>query len=110
MIEFEGGTIQVRAEDVSRGLKLTAEEVMLGIRDGTITSLCEKGQEADAGRYRLTFYSPKRRLRLTCDAQGVILKRSSSDHMRKPLGQPPNRDTESAQQPSPLLLPLKNTD
>lgn len=83
MIEFEKGTIQVGAEDIAPGLHLTPDEVMQGFRSGTITSVCEQGLEEDAGRHRLTFYSARRRLRLTVDAGGAILKRSSADFTRQ---------------------------
>lgn len=88
MIEFENGTIQVGAEDIAQGLHLTPDEVMQGFKSGTITSVCEKGLEADVGRLRLTFYSTKRRLRLTVDAGGAILKRSSSDCARQSSAPP----------------------
>ena len=83
MIEFENGAIQVAAEDIAPGLHLTPDEVMQGFRSGTITSVCEQGLEEDAGRFRLTFYSARRRLRLTVDAGGAILKRSSADFTRQ---------------------------
>lgn len=82
MIEFENGTIVVGAEDIAAGLRLTPDEVIQGFRTGSITSLCEQGQEEDAGRYRLTFRSAERRVRLTVDAGGAILKRSSTDLAR----------------------------
>lgn len=82
MIEFENGTIQVRAENLEHGLPLTPQDIMQGLCDGTITKLCDKGTDASKGRYRLAFYSSKRRLRLVVDAEGVILKKFSSDHKR----------------------------
>ncbi len=96
MIEFENGTLQVKAEDLAHGLFLTPEEIMQGFRDGTITSLCEKGADADEGRHRLTFYTAKRRLRLIVDAQGVILKKSSSDYRREMFGLPLDRKPGAA--------------
>ncbi len=89
MIEFENGTIQIGAEEIASGLGVTPLEVMEGLRQGRITSLCEKGEDEDAGRHRLTFYSPNRRLRLIINAQGQILKRTSADYTR---GQP-QKDT-----------------
>ncbi len=93
MIEFENGSIEVGAEDIAAGLNLTPQEVMQGLRDGVITSLCEKGADADEGRHRLTFFSPRRRLRLIVDAQGTILMRSSADHTRKGFGLPLDQAT-----------------
>ena len=104
LIEFENGTIQVDAEEIARSLHLTPDEVMQGMRSGAITSICEQGQEEDAGRYRLTFYSAKRRLRLTVDAGGAILKRSSSDFTRQVSRHSPDRGPGGApQNPVPPL-------
>ena len=109
MIEFKNGTIQVGAEEIARSLHLTPDEVMQGMRSGTITSICEQGQEEDAGRHRLTFYSAKRRLRLTVDAGGAILKRSSADCRREMFGLPPDRGPGRARQPSAPALPIGGT-
>lgn len=88
MIEFENGTVQVRAEYIASGLKLTPEEVVQGFRGGAITSLCEKGLDEDAGRYRLTFRSSRWRLRLIVDAEGAILERRSTEVTREMFGLP----------------------
>jgi hypothetical protein len=40
--------------------------------------------EEDAGRYRLTFFSRTRRLRLIVDENGTILKRLSAPYARRP--------------------------
>ncbi len=87
MIGFENGTIQVGAEEIAPGLHLTPDEVMQGFRNGTITSICEQGQDEDAGRHRLTFTSASRRLRLIVDAGGKVLKRSSADCAPRRTGQ-----------------------
>ncbi|OZA13275.1 MAG: hypothetical protein B7Y02_06275 [Rhodobacterales bacterium 17-64-5] len=92
MIEFENGTIQVRAEDVASGLKLTPEEVMQGFRNDAITSLCEKGLGEDAGRLRLTFRSSRWRLRLIVDADGAILERRSAEVTREMFGLPADEE------------------
>jgi hypothetical protein len=88
VIEFENGTVQVLAEDIASGLKLTPEEVMQGFRDGAITSLCEKGLGEDAGRHRLTFRSSRWRLRLIVNAEGAILERRSAEVTREMFGLP----------------------
>lgn len=80
MIVFENGTFQVDAETVAAGLGLPPEEVIAGLRNGTITSASERGIDADAGRHRLTFYGPRRRLRLIVDDSGTILKRTAVDY------------------------------
>lgn len=82
MIEIEDGTFEVAAEVLSEGLRLTPEQVMQGLRDGSITSLSERGIDEDAGRHRLTFFGADRRLRLTIDDGGRIHQRSAVDFKR----------------------------
>jgi Family of unknown function (DUF6522) len=55
------------------------------MRKGAITSLCERGIDADAGRFRMTFFYKSRRLRLVVDAAGNILQRSTIDFGDRPL-------------------------
>ena len=83
-VTFEGGTLHVNAEIVAAGLHLDPEALRKGLHDGHVTSLCETGQDEDAGRFRITFFSATRRLRLVIDAQGVVLQRSSADFTRRP--------------------------
>lgn len=109
MIEFENGAIQVDAEDIAAGLRLTPDEVMQGFRTGAITSVCEKGLEEDTGRHRLTFYSSSRRLRLTVDAGGAILKRSSADFTRDMFGLPLKRGQDGARQTLTPVPPTGDT-
>jgi len=85
-IHFENGTLQVDPAIVAKGLRLDIEALRAALRDGTVTSLCEKGMEHDAGRYRLSFFSPTRRLRLIVDAGGVVLQTSTADYTRKSRG------------------------
>jgi len=49
------------------------------MRTGTITSLSERGDDADQGRHRLTFFSEHRRFRVIIDEQGAIIQRSALD-------------------------------
>jgi len=72
-VRFEGGILQVDAETVASGLRITPEALRHALRTGSVTSLCEKEQDDDAGRFRITFFSPTRRMRLVVDAQGVVL-------------------------------------
>lgn len=85
-ISFEDGTIQVDAALVAKGLQITPEVLRAALRDGTVTSLCEKGVDEDAGRFRLTFFSRTRRLRMVVDAGGAVLQSSSADYTRRPPG------------------------
>lgn len=82
-ISFEGGTIHIDPALVARGLRLTPEALRAALHSGDVTSLCEKGQDEDAGRFRLTFYSPTRRLRLVVDMAGTVLQSSTADYSRR---------------------------
>ena len=49
------------------------------MRAGRITSVPERGVDADRGRYRLSFFSEHRRFRVVVDEAGAILQRSALD-------------------------------
>ena len=83
--EFEDGAIQVDATIVATGLGIVPMHFMDLLRDGKITSLCEKGIDADSGRYRLTLFSASRRFRLVVDESGAIVQRSTLDYGNLPL-------------------------
>ncbi len=72
----EGGEFSVDADIVAQGLGIDPADVLAAMRQGRITSLCERGVEEDAGRSRLTFFHGTRRLRLVIDEDGKILERS----------------------------------
>jgi hypothetical protein len=78
-VEFQDGAIQVDAEIIGRGLGLESALVRDLMRLGEITSLCERGEGVDAGRYRLTFYHKGRRLRLIVDESGCVLRQTLID-------------------------------
>lgn len=86
MITYENGQFLVDAETLAAGLRIAPDAVMQGLRDGTVTSLSEKGVEEDVGLFRLTFIGAGRRLRLTIDANGAIVKRSTSDYRSSAVG------------------------
>ncbi len=75
---------QVDAELIAEGLGLPPAEVTQRMRDGRITGRCEKGMGEDEGRWRLTFYSGGRALRLTIGPDLDILSRASFDAPRRP--------------------------
>ncbi len=85
-ISFEDGRIEVDAALVAKALQMDPEELRAALRSGTVTSQCETGMDEDAGRFRLTFFSTTRRLRLTVDAGGTVLQTSTADYRRKPGG------------------------
>src|SRR3954462_2622592 len=78
-IEFENGEVQIDASVVADGLGVTLPLLQEGMRAGRITSLAERGVEADLGRHRLTFFSEHRRFRVVVDASGAIVQRSAVD-------------------------------
>lgn len=73
------GTFTVDAAYLAEALDLDPGRVADLMRDGRITSRCETGKDADAGRFRLTFFHAGRALRLTVDAEGRILSRAQFD-------------------------------
>jgi hypothetical protein len=63
-IEFENDAVQIDAAIVAEGLGLTPSLLQEEMRAGRITSLAERGVDADSGRHRLTFFSEHRRFRV----------------------------------------------
>lgn len=84
-IKFEDDAIQVDAEIVATGLGIAPAALLQGLRDGTITSVCERGVDADDGRHRLTFFSRSCRFRLVIDKFGLVVQRSALDFRDRPL-------------------------
>lgn len=78
-IEFEQGDIQVDVTIVAKGLGIEPSLVQERMRDGKITTLCERGTDEDDGRWRLSFFSENRRLRIIVDDQGNVVQRSAVD-------------------------------
>jgi len=78
-IEFENGAVQIDAAIVAEGFGLAPSLLREEMRAGRITSLAERGIDADSGRYRLTFFSEHRRFRVVVDETGAIIQRSAVD-------------------------------
>lgn len=85
-ITFNDSTIEVDAQIIAAGLQLEPDALREGFRNGTITSQCEKGLSEDVGRWRLTFWSPTHRLRLTVDDRGAVLQTSTAKVTRRKGG------------------------
>jgi hypothetical protein len=83
-IEFEHDDISVNAVLIAEGLAIDPEQVQPRMRAGQITSLCERGIDEDAGRFRLTFFHGKRRFRLVVDAAGNVIERSAATVRDRP--------------------------
>jgi hypothetical protein len=78
-IEFEEGAIQVDVAIVAEGLRIEPSLVQERMRDGKITTLCERGIDDDEGLHRLSFFSENRRFRLVVDQDGNVIRRSAID-------------------------------
>ena len=91
-IEFEEGALKVDATIIGESLGIEPARVQDLMREGKITSLCERGVDDDAGRFRLSFFYENVRLRLIVDEAGDVVQRSTVDFgnrrlpisMRKP--------------------------
>jgi hypothetical protein len=84
-IEFVDDAIQVDAAVIAEGLGMALPTFRAEMQAGRITSVVERGIDADLGRHRITFFSAHRRLRLIIDQHGVILQRSALDFGEAPL-------------------------
>lgn len=80
-VEFEEGAVCIDATIIAAGLAIQPALVQPLIRKGTLTSLCERGLDRDAGKVRLTFFHGRRRLRLIVDVEGNVIERSVT-HIR----------------------------
>jgi len=78
-VVFEDGEFSVDAAEIAKGLRIHPARVLAGLRQRRITSLCERGIDEDAGRYRLTFFYARRCFRLIVDEAGTIVDRTVED-------------------------------
>ena len=76
-VEFVDGAVQVDAAVVADGLGIALPVFRKEMQSGRITSVCERGIDADDGRHRITFFSAHRRFRLVVDRGGTIVQRST---------------------------------
>lgn len=86
-IEIADGAFQVEASVIATGLDVEPGQVLILMRSGEITSVCEQGVGADVGFHRLTFHYRNRGFRLIIDGAGQIVRRSSVDFGQQ--GRPP---------------------
>jgi hypothetical protein len=85
VIEFSNGAIQIDARLIAEGLGVDISSVQARMREGKITSRCERGIDEDAGRHRLTFFTESCRLRLVVDETGSVVQRSMINFSNRPL-------------------------
>jgi Family of unknown function (DUF6522) len=76
---------QLEADLIAAVLRVRPEEVVAHIRDGSLTTRCEKGIDEDEGRHRLTFFLRNRQARLVIDDSGQVLHSSCIDFGNKAL-------------------------
>jgi Family of unknown function (DUF6522) len=84
-VEFCDGAVEIDGAVIAEGLGITLPLLREQMQAGKITSLAERGIDADRGRHRLTFFSEHRRFRLVVDDSGTIIQRSALDFGKSPL-------------------------
>jgi hypothetical protein len=84
-IEFNDTTFLVDAALIGELLRISATRVPALMREGKITSACERGVDDHAGEFRLSFFYRNRRARLCTDPEGRILRKSSIDFGERPV-------------------------
>jgi hypothetical protein len=80
-VERDGSDFVVSATLLAEAFGMHEGQIRQAMRDGSLTSICEAGLDADAGRWRLTFRHAGRACRFTVDEAGTILS-TSRFHVR----------------------------
>ncbi|HLS82532.1 MAG TPA: DUF6522 family protein [Steroidobacter sp.] len=78
-VERHEGDFVIDASLLGELLNVPAPDVQALMRRSEITSLCERGEEEHAGQFRLTFFYKGRRVQLSVDEAGRIVRRSVLD-------------------------------
>ena len=84
-VEFSDGSFVVDAALLGELLGVAAPLVPRLMRNGAITSLCERGIDDDEGEFRLTFFYCNRRARISLDSTGHLIRRSAVNFGDRPL-------------------------
>ncbi len=84
-VDIDDRTILVDATILGELLRVLPGDVPALMREHAITSVCERGIDAHAGEFRLSFFYRNRRARLSVDGSGQVLSRSSIDFGDRPL-------------------------
>ncbi len=74
--QTDDNSVEVDATLIADAFSLTPNAVQELMREGEITSLCERGEGEDAGRMRLTFWYGDRALRLILSDAGTLISQS----------------------------------
>jgi hypothetical protein len=75
-VAISEGEFLVDAALVGELLEIAPQDVPALMRQRRITSVCERGVDADEGTFRLNFFYGKRRARLSVDSSGRVIRRS----------------------------------
>lgn len=89
---------ELDASVVAAVFRISPEEIMSRIRDGKLTTQCERGIDEDKGRHRLTFFLANRQARFVIDDTGTVLHSSCIDFGDRPL--PRRRAATAGKAPS----------
>jgi hypothetical protein len=84
-VEITDGDILVDAVLLGELLDIGPAEVSKLMRVHAITGRCERGVDANQGQYRLSFFYQNRRVRLSVDSSGHVLRRSIIEFGQQPL-------------------------
>ncbi|WP_417425660.1 DUF6522 family protein [Hoeflea sp.] len=84
-ISYSDEMIEVDADVLAKAFCIDADTLKRDMRSGAITSRFERGEDDDAGKVRLTFFSASRRVRITADAEGKVITCSALDFGTLPL-------------------------
>ncbi|WP_340108519.1 DUF6522 family protein [Pikeienuella sp. HZG-20] len=76
-IDRAGDDVQIDADILARAFAISVDDLKRGMREGAITSRLERGEEEDAGKLRLTFFSAGRHVQIIADEAGAILSSST---------------------------------
>jgi len=83
--ELSDNTFVVDAALIGQLLRIPASRVPILMREGKITSACERGVDEHQGEFRLTFFYRSRRARLGTDPSGRIFRKSVIDFGDRPV-------------------------
>lgn len=84
-IERSEDAFLVDAELIEQLLDVPAARVPVLMREGAITSVCERGIDDHEGEFRLTFFYRNRRARVCADPTGRVLRSSVIDYGDRPI-------------------------
>ena len=84
-IRFEEDAIEIDVAVIAKGLGIDPDLVRSQMQAGTITSLCERGVDDDAGTFRLSFFTEHKRLRVIVNEAGDVVRRTTLSSPDRPL-------------------------